>query len=144
MERKIREIFSWEAKKDREYESLARDIINAIEAKIQESGKYEFKIPFGSYLVMAGIAKCSVLTSAAGRRVMIIEEAEVASIRAERGITVISENIDTYFPFVQFTEEISEGSDLKILIHSDKNTKYDLRPKMLRFLEDIKKWEIVA
>jgi len=128
-----------------EYGSLARDIIDAIEAKILESGKHEFKIPFDSYLVMGGIAKCGVWTSGVGtRRVVIIEEPEFADIRAERGVTIISEDSDTFFPFVRFKEEIYEGSNLTKSIYSDKDATFDLRPRMLRFLEDIKRWEIVA
>lgn len=145
MERKIREIFNWESKKERGYKSLARDIIDAIETKIQESGKHEFKIPYPSYLVMSGVARCSVWTSMAHtRRVVIIEESETPDINAERGVTIISENFDRDFPFIRFKEKISEGSDLERRIHSDKNTRYDLRSTMLRFLEDIKKWEAVV
>lgn len=145
MERRIREIFNWESKKEREYKSLARDIIDAIEAKIQESGKHEFKIPFPAQLILGGLARCSVWTSLADTRTaVIIEEEKYPRMNAERGVTIISEDIDRDFPFVRFREEISNGSDLNQLTHSDKNSRYDLRPTMLSFLEDIKKWEIVT
>lgn len=122
IERRIREVFNWQEKKEREYLEIAADIIDAIDAKIKASGTNRFKLPFEARGIFDGVARCHLsggqrfyrtATIIEGREDLYMDE------RAERSVTIIKDQeyskYDKY-PFCQYIEQIyNEGNVSKYI-----------------------------
>lgn len=156
IERRIREIFNWQEKKEREYLTIASDIIDAILARMGSKYIARFELPFGISRVSGTsmVARCYVNGRRSidrwHRKAVIIEEKEDFYLdeRAERCVTIISdEEYRQYhkFPFCQYIEGIHNEGEMRVLtLVADPQDNQDLRPTMWKFLQSIPNWKPVT
>jgi hypothetical protein len=151
IERRVKEIFNWQEKKEREYIEIASEIIDALVAKMESSGTDRFKLPFGiSKMVSLGVARCNIWDSQKFHRTAIVIEEKESYIdeRAERCVTIIDDHeYGEYhkYPFRVFEEEIRNEEELSVSkFIADPGLVQDARPTMWRYLKSIPEWEPIT